>query len=142
MRYQFILHIDLSMISDTVLIRACAPLSLPHKKKSLDRRRTFLIIIFRPLSRTKRIARRLVIRTCSVTADFNGLCRTSTAFLIDARHDRTRNAVTITARLHIVRKRRIDRFIKERRTARLTVFFRHPTANVYPIRITNTRRIM
>ena len=36
MRYQFILHIDLSMISDIIVIRDYAPLSLPYKKKSFS----------------------------------------------------------------------------------------------------------
>ena len=78
----------------------------------------------------------------SVTTDFDRLCRTGSAVLIDAGHDRTGDAVTITARFRIVRKRRIDRLVKERRTARLAFLLCHTAANIDPVCIASPCRIM
>lgn len=144
MRYQFILHTDLSMISDTLLIRPFRVLSLPYKKKSFGKfaEGLLLAIMLILLSCAERIACRFVIRSRSVTTDFDRLCRTGSAVLIDAGHDRTGDAVTITARFRIVRKRRIDRLVKERRTARLTFLLCHTAANIDPVCIASPCRIM
>ena len=106
------------------------------------RRRTSSCMMLILLSCAERIACRFVIRSRSVTTDFDRLCRTGSAVLIDAGHDRTGDAVTITTRFRIVRKRRIDRLVKERRTARLTFLLCHTAANIDPVCIASPCRIM